>query len=108
MRVVGMIREDLTLAAFPYQLSYPYRHADLRFPCLADSRSGTVMCCRPPVSRAGCQGGAPAAQRGRTTLTAGHRCDLHHDTPGDPEDPQASSNWLGRFNRPSREREKRE
>ena len=62
---------DPVLTALPCQLSRAHRHADLRFPCSLGSRSGEVMCCRPPVSRAGCQGRSSV---GRSTLTARHRC----------------------------------
>src|SRR6266540_1057314 len=43
--------------ALPYQLSRLHRHADLRVPCLTDSRSGEVMCsgdlCRRRLRRRG-------------------------------------------------------
>jgi hypothetical protein len=73
---------DLNLGPHPYQLSRAHRHADQRVPCSPDSRSGEVMCSRPPGSRAGCQGRSSSLRCGRSTLTAGHRCPTRTTIPG--------------------------
>jgi hypothetical protein len=78
MRWPDRVVRHFSLGPLPCQLSRPHRHADLRFPCSADSRGGEGMRCRPPGSRAGCQGRSSSLRCGRSTLTAEHGTDRHN------------------------------
>src|SRR6266536_3691576 len=63
----------------------PAELADLRFPCLLDSRSGEVKRSRPPVSRGRLSRSfVLAALRALHLDKPGVGAHLHHDTRGDP------------------------